>query len=941
MFRLHSHTKRSRGFGRLVARFITAAVTAAATAHATESLQWSDLPPLPDELGFGGPIVGVHGGVLIVAGGANFPDGPPWSVEGGEPGVKVWHDRIFVLEPGAAAWREAGNLPVPLGYAAVVSAPDGVYIIGGETFGTAPGAGAGDSPTNYAVADVVRLAWNATSSEIVVTENALPPLPKPSRYHAAALIDQDIYVTASHAETPQSQRLDSSSFWRLSLAAAGDARTWTELDPWPGPAREQMTLVAQRTGAADGYEAPMCLYLISGATWAKDADGVMDLTQYQYFADGYRYNPKSNLWRPIADLPALPEPPDADVSAYAFDADSRTWRRRSAEEMTAAPADLNALFGQTPRPAAAAPAIALGQSHILLFSGSSGRYVTLDVQDRPTFPKDILSYHTITDTWIKAGEMPLPVVTTSAVTWGDRIVIPSGETQPGIRTNAVQALTIPNRAPGFGALNYAVLIVYLASLIAIGIYYSRGDTGTADFFLAGGRIPWWAAGISIYATQLSAITFVSLPAVAYATNWKVYPAQITILLMAPIVVMFYLPFFRRLNVTTAYEYLEQRFNLSVRLFGSLSFITFQLGRMAVVVYLPALALSVVTGMNLYVCILIMGVLATLYTGLGGMAAVIWTDVLQVIVLWGGIVAALVIVAVDMGGVGPILELARADDKLRIFEWSWDTAQMATWLIFVGSFALNFAPYTTDQAVVQRYMTTKNETAAARSIYLNGFLTLPFAFLFFSLGTALYAYFKTNPLYIPLMMENDKIFPVFVAEHMPAGLSGLVIAGIFAASMSSLDSSIHSVATAFTTDFYRRFLPNHTDAHYLRVGKGVTYFAGIVGTLLTLLLATYDIGSLFFLFQKLLGLTSSGLVAVFMLGMFTRRANATGALTGAAASIAVLYYVTNYTQINFYLYAVIGIAVGLVVGYAVSIVTPASAKSLEGLTYRTMAKRAPE
>lgn len=924
-------------------RFLWGLVLAAmaVTANASESLQWSNLPPLPDPLGFGGPMAGVHGGVLIVAGGANFPDGPPWSVDGGAPGAKVWHDRIFVLEPGADAWREAGRLPQPRAYAAVVSAADGVYILGGEVFGTNPDAAAGSSPANYASADVIRLAWNAAASEIVITEDALPPLPKASRYHAAALADKDIYVTASHAATPGSERLDTSSFWRLNLAASSDSRVWTELEPWPGPAREQMTLVAQRTGAADGYEAPLCLYLIGGANWAKNPDGAMDLTRYAYFADGYRYNPRSGLWRTIAELPALPEPPDADVGAYEFDAARRVWQRRPADQAAAQPADLDALFGHLPRPVAAASSIAVGQSHILLFSGSSGRYVTLDVQDRPVFPKDVLSYHTISDTWVKAGEMPLPVVTTSAVAWGDRIVFPSGETRPGIRTNAVQALTVVNRAPGFGFVNYAVLIGYLASLVAIGVHFARRESGTADFFLAGGRIPWWAAGISIYATQLSAITFVSLPAVAYATNWKVYPAQITILLMAPIVVMFYLPFFRRLNVTTAYEYLEQRFNLPVRLFGSLSFIIFQLGRMAVVVYLPALALSVVTGMNVYVCILIMGVLATLYTGLGGMAAVIWTDVLQVVVLWGGIVAALVIVTWDLGGVGPILDIARADDKLRVFEWSWDTAQMATWLIFVGSFALNFAPYTTDQAVVQRYMTTKNETAAARSIYLNGFLTLPFAFLFFSLGTALYAYFKANPLYIPLMMENDKIFPVFVAEHMPAGLSGLVIAGIFAASMSSLDSSIHSVATAVTTDFYRRFLPHHTDAHYLRVGKGVTYFAGVLGTLLTLLLATYDIRSLFFLFQKLLGLTSSGLVAVFMLGMFTRRANATGALAGAAASIAMLYYVTYYTQINFYLYAVIGIAVGVVVGYAVSLVTPAPTKSLEGLTYRTMGKRAPE
>ena len=238
-----------------------------------------------------------------------------------------------------------------------------------------------------------------------------------------------------------------------------------------------------------------------------------------------------------------------------------------------------------------------------------------------------------------------------------------------------------------------------------------------------------------------------------------------------------------LNVTTAYEYLERRFNVVVRLFGSLSFIVFQFGRMAIVIYLPALALNAVTGLDVTLCILVMGVLSTVYTVMGGMEAVIWTDVIQVFVLWGGMLLAVVLIVLDVGGVGAVFEGARADSKLTMFNWSWETTQMATWLIILGNFAPQFGPYTTDQAVVQRYMTTKDEQAAARSIWLNGFLVLPFSLLFFVLGTCLYVFFKLHPDLLSVGMQNDTVFPLFMAEQLPPGLSGLVIAGVFAGDRS--------------------------------------------------------------------------------------------------------------------------------------------------------------
>ncbi len=841
----------------------------------SSALKWDDLPPIPDRFGVGGPIVGVHGDALIVAGGANFPDGPPWSVAGEPPGKKVWHDRIWVLLPGAEAWLSAGNLPYPLAYAATVSTAEGVLVLGGETF----------DDTNHPTDECLRLSWDADARQVAVQRQALPPLPARCLYHAAALEGKTLFVAASSAAGPASERLDQSHFWSLELSAPSDQRRWTTLDPWPGEPREKMMLVAQTSGGLDDYGSAAALYLISGANWFRDADGQSDLSRYEHYRDVFRYVPKTKQWTEVANV------------EFAANSDSSETQVQ---------------------PVVAATAIAVGQSHVLVFSGSTGEHITEPLDQQPEFPGRVLAYHTITDTWSVAGQMPQGVVTTSAVRWQDRVVIPSGEIRPGVRTPKVQAVSLAPPLARFNVLNTLVVGCYLGLLILIGWWCSQRSAGTEDFFMAGRRIPWWAAGLSIYATQLSAITFLSLPALAYATNWLAFPAQLMILAFVPIVVHFYLPYFRRLNLTTAYQYLELRFNRAVRLYGSLSFVIFQLGRMAVVVYLPALALATATGINVYACILLMGCLATIYTVMGGMEAVVWTDVSQVVVLWGGLFVTIWMAVSEIGGWGEMFRLAIGDGKLTIVNAAWDPSQLATWVVVVGSFALQFGPYTTDQAVVQRYMTTKDEKAAARGIWLNGVLAIPFSLLFFVLGACLYGFFKLHPELLQIGMENDRVFPLFMTSQLPAGVSGVVIAGVFAASMSSLDSSMHSIATVLTTDISSLSAKELDDRRRLTLARWITVAVGVVGTGLALVLAGWEIRSLFFFFQKLLGLLSSGLAAVFILGIFTKRANGSGALLGALASFLLMYYVVFWTSINFYLYAVVGITSGVVVGYLASL-----------------------
>lgn len=499
---------------------------------------------------------------------------------------------------------------------------------------------------------------------------------------------------------------------------------------------------------------------------------------------------------------------------------------------------------------------------------------------------------------------------------------------------------------GFGGVDYAVIGVYLLLLVGLGAFFSRRGRTTDDFFLAGGRVPWWAAGLSIFGTQLSALTFMGLPAKAYAEDWVFVLVNTGILFVAPVVVYFYLPFFRRLRVTTAYEYLEKRFSLAVRLFGSLSFVLYQLGRMGIVVALPAIALATVTGLDVYLCILVMGVLATAYTVLGGIEAVIWTDVLQVIVLVGGAIVSFFLILAHLdGGWGEFVAVAAAADKFHMVNWTWDYTTAALWVVLVGNALASLAPYTTDQAVVQRYLTTKDEGAARRAIWTNAVLVVPATVLFFGVGTALWVFYQTypaqlSPAFATGELAGDAIFPFFIAAELPPGVSGLVIAGLFAAAMSSLDSSMNSMATAFVTDFYRRLGRGVTEPQALRMAKGLTLGLGVVGTGTALLIASLDVESLWTLFLALVGLFASPLAGVFALGIFTRRATGPGVLVGAVVSALVLYAVQRYTDVHLFLYAAVGLGVCVGVGYLASLLRPGPARDLAGLTIYTMQPEAP-
>jgi solute:Na+ symporter, SSS family len=496
-----------------------------------------------------------------------------------------------------------------------------------------------------------------------------------------------------------------------------------------------------------------------------------------------------------------------------------------------------------------------------------------------------------------------------------------GDSPP--RTTPIDSPAEQLRAAGFGWANWLTLSAYLAVVAAIGGYFARREKGTEDYFLGGRRVPWWAVGLSIFGTQLSAITYLAIPAKTYAADWTYLVINFGIVAIAPLVVFVFLPLFRRPNVTTAYEYLGIRFGGSLRVFGSLSYSVLQLGRLGVVLLLPSLALSAVTGANVYLCIAIMGVLSTAYTVAGGIEAVVWTDVLQVVVLLGGALLAIgLMVAGVEGGLTTIVAEAAAEGKLTLARWDWDLTTDSFLVILLAAVFTTFVPYTSDQAVVQRYLSTPTARQAAQAVWTNALLTIPASLLFFSVGTALYVFYRHHPEWLGPLDQTDQIFPWFITHQMPRGLGGLVIAGVFAAAMSSLDSSIHAVATTLTSDLYRPMRPGRGEAHYLAVARWLTLAFGVLGTASSLVLATVSRGPLWDVFLAVVGLLGGTMAGLFALGAFTRRTSAIHAWLGVAASVAALAYAYFATPLDGLLYAAIGVATCFVVGTAAAWIRPA-------------------
>jgi Na+/proline symporter len=361
----------------------------------------------------------------------------------------------------------------------------------------------------------------------------------------------------------------------------------------------------------------------------------------------------------------------------------------------------------------------------------------------------------------------------------------------------------------------------------------------------------------------------------------------------------------------------------------------QIGRTAIVLYLPALALATVSNFDMRTCILMMGVICILMTFEGGLESVVWTDVAQTIILLVGALAALLVAWWHIpGGWSEMVHIAQRDDKFfSAMSWSWEVTQPTGWVILIGNLFLTLGSYTAGQDIVQRYIAVQNEREAARSIWTNALMVIPSTVLFFAVGTGLYVFYQQHPLHLDPTLKNDAVFPQFIVNELPWGLGGLVVAGIFAAAQPT--SSLNSIATAWVTDFHARLHPTMDDGSRLYVAKLVTIGSGVLGTFIALLMTFVNIASAWDTFLGMLGLTGSTLAGLFALGIFSRRAHGLGAMLGAIASVSVLLYVQQFTKLHFFTFGAIGILTCCGVGWLSSMIVPWPQKDLRGLTLHTL------
>lgn len=860
----------------LKARNVTSKNTNIDIVSLKNCLKWSEIKQFPAK-GFSaveGAFVGVHNNVLIIAGGISF-------LNTKEQKRRIWHDDIWVLQKegkDSFKWIYAGKLNRRIAFGASVSTENGLICMGGN-----------NSSGFYS--DVFMLSWEEETKTI--KKHILPDLPQKCAYGSATQVDDVIYFAGGANDFESETAMN--NFWKLDLSKEKQDQSnfnWEILPSWPGPPRAFNITVAQFNGRSD------CIYVIGGLCKKKNDDKLPELRGLR---DVYEFSP---------------------INYHYKQNNQKFWRRRAS----------------VPEYIFAGHGIAIGQTHIFIFGiDNEASFLNTDMIERNFFPnsKGIWAYHPVTNTWVCAGKLSINQNFMHAVKWDNSIIIPGAEIQAGIKIPKIYKVSLIEYPRTFGLLNFVIIITYLAIMVGIGLYFTKQNKNTEDFFRGGQKLPWWTSGMSIFATMLSSITFIAIPAKAFATDWTYFIINMTIVLISPFVVFFIMPFFRKIDATSAYEYLEKRYNLIVRLFASASYLLFQVGRLAIVLFLSALALVSILPISIVECILVIGILSIIYCTMGGLKAVVWTDTIQSFVLLGGALLSFILIVKSIdGGLTNFFATASRSGKFHMINWNWSSMSFVTdafWVILIGGIGQNLVSYTSDQGVIQRYMSVPEQKDAAKTIWTNAIIVIPASLIFFGIGTALFIFYKFNPGKLYPMSQTDSIFPWFITNELPEGIAGLVVAGIFAAAQSTVSTSMNSMSTVFITDFIRRFKVLNTEKGYFILARIITVVVGCLGTALAILFASSNIKSLWDSFMEILGLFGGAMGGLFLLGIFTRRANGYGAIIGAILSAFFLAIIKQKTQVNFLLYATLGIVFCFITGFVFSLVIKENKKSIDGFT----------
>lgn len=485
-------------------------------------------------------------------------------------------------------------------------------------------------------------------------------------------------------------------------------------------------------------------------------------------------------------------------------------------------------------------------------------------------------------------------------------------------------------------IDWFIVAVYAIIVTGIGIAAIRNQNNTDEYFRGSQKLPWWAIGFSIIATAFSAASLLGGPGEGYNHGFLYLQLQFGDLIGYGLVTLLFLPFFIQLNITTAYEYLEKRFDAKTRSLGSLCFLLFVIARLGGLLYAASLVVATITELPLYIAILLVGVISIVYTVAGGITAVVWTDVLQFAMIFVGLAVGIwAATSAVPGGWEELWRAAGEGGKLAVVNLSWEPESirsLPTALFAYGILA--FAVAGTNQQSVQRYVSCADLSSARKAILLgwfSGFLGVAATLL---LGVLLFGFYSLNPS-LPDNIQPDGILPYFIVNQVPPGASGLLVAAIFAAAMSSIDSALHSLATCMTVDFYDRYIKSeHHQFTSLEVAQGLIVLWGILGIFSAFYVASTGESLLPFLVTYT-SMFLGPLLGIFLMGVLIPRINATGAFYGTVAAVILIVVgsANNWLIFPGIWRSAITAPMAIILGLAISLFgSQPPQRSVQGLTF---------
>ncbi len=477
---------------------------------------------------------------------------------------------------------------------------------------------------------------------------------------------------------------------------------------------------------------------------------------------------------------------------------------------------------------------------------------------------------------------------------------------------------------GFTSIDFAILVVYLLAVLLAGLKFSKKEMKGKEFFKGDGTIPWWVTSVSIFATLLSPISFLSLAGNSYGGTWILWFAQLGMFIAIPLTIKYFLPLYSRLEIDTAYEYLEKRYDSKgLRVLGALMFIIYQIGRMSIIMYLPSIVLADLTGISVNVLIIVMGIIAIIYSYTGGLKSVLWTDFIQGVVLIVGVAGTLFYLIANIdGGFGAVMETFTSGEKfLAANEVIFDAniLKSSVFIIVVGAGLNTFSSYVSSQDIVQRFTTTTDIKQLKKMTYGNGVLSIGLATIFYLIGTGLFVFYTQNPE-LAQTAKQDQIFASYIAYQLPVGVTGILLAAIYAASQSTLSTGLNSVATSWTLDIQTMISKEMSFEKQTKIAQYISLGVGIVAIIISIILANGEIKSAYEWFNSFMGLVLGVLAGIFVLGAFSKKATKLGAYVGFFVSaIVIITLKYNVPEVTSWAYSLITITTSVVVGQIVSLI----------------------